>query len=256
MSVYRIHQAGNDKALGVVYWWRSHRATVISVISTGLLALLGAWRFNPLWLWGAFFVLAIVGALLKEYVAYRDDKDFQFLEKEHAQTLQYQETTTEALTQLLQGMGKRICQELGIDDEKTRITFYGHCSEGFVPLARYSFNPNIQQIGRLNYPDGEGIIWDTWTDQRQRFYAPRKDREARIKQHILTGVSRETIEKFNMIPRCILGLRLDPELGVVIIESDNILKDSHLSTLAGTRLLDPILPVLKTLRPVYSDLAS
>lgn len=255
MGVYEKHVKGNQKVLDVVYWWRNHRATVISIVSAGMLAVLGAWRFDPFPLWLGLFVVAVLGAIVREFVAWRDDRDFNTVESDYEEVLRFQEVTRDALTQLLQDLGKRICHELDIDDEKTRITFYGHRPGEFVPLARYSSNPDIQQIGREFYPDDQGIISFTWREGRKRFSAARKNREERIKLHSSTGIPREVIENFNMIPRCILGLRLDPNLGVVIIESENQLKDDHLTTLADTKLLSPVLPVLRTLKPVFSDIA-
>ena len=64
----------------------------------------------------------------------------------------------------LTDLGKRVLDSLDLDNEWTRITFYGKSDKGIVLLARYSRNPTYMNPGRKIYPNGQGTIWDASLD--------------------------------------------------------------------------------------------
>lgn len=242
--------------------WKNHGINVVSVILSVALTFLAAFRFPGAWLWIWFFLLAlvIIGTFIKEIVTFRNDRDFAALVRECQGLRDYKRTTTQAVTELLEDLGRRSCEALNINNEHTRITFYGHSTKGFVPLARYSMNPSIMRIGRTLYPEEQGIIWDTWTNAKANFTARgAKTEQDLIAMHVNTGVPEQVVKEFNMIPRYMIGIRLDQDstrLGVVIVESQKQLNRGLTTQLTASGLLNPVLPVLRTLEPVFEEISN
>ena len=129
------------------------------------------------------------------------------------------------LTDAIKTLARRMVVELGIDNTNTRVTVYLHRDddEVFVPMARYSTNPQWAKPGRGAYPDSYGAIASTW---HKRFHVNLKypPDEAEWVKHVgaAEGVPREVAEAIRMKSVCIAGTRLDHDhhcVGVVIIES-------------------------------------
>lgn len=244
-------------------WWKNHGINIASVLLSIALTVLATIRLPQSWewLWWVLLVAVALGVAAKEVFAFKVDCDFKTLMAEYRQAREYQRVSSRALTRLLEDLGRRISVKLGINDEHSRITFYGHSPNGFVPLARYSANPDIMSIGRDLYPDGQGVIWSAWTAGRAEFSSwGRHDEsyEDMILRHVATGIPLDVVKKFKMKPRYMTGLRLSSDganLGVVVIESEHRLRKDLALQLSDTGILNPILPVLRDLQPIFSDIA-
>lgn len=93
--------------------------------------------------------------------------------------------------------------EFGSQQENNeRITLYVHDGNGhFVPIGRYSSNPNYRTPSRNRYPDNEGLISRAWENGwvfDNRFPCKTLKRGDWIDYHLELGIKRNTAKKFNM----------------------------------------------------------
>lgn len=162
-------------------------------------------------------------AILKENNKLKEDISFF---KENYKTILNGFLTPFALNSLMFGSKKT---------NSERITLYIHYSlknectnkPVFVPVARYSANPNFNKPGRPQYPDNQGCIAQTWEhgtsfdDQFPDFQkTPSEYTNYNQKNYF---IPQNITHKFHMKPRLIYGQRIEHSIagpiGVIIIES-------------------------------------
>lgn len=251
MRIVDKHKKQNDRVLRFLDFLRNQGVSIISGGAALAVTILGACKFDPEPVW--LTTLCIVGAfaILGNVVAIFRDRSFAKLERVN-------EIAETAVKQLLEDLGKRVLSSLNLDTNQTRITFYGKLEKGFVPLARYSSNPTYMTPGRKQYPDKQGTIWDAWEHGRA-FDSTRKRKKELVRDwHVSKGIPPEIVDNFTMLPTCIAGLRLgnDKPLGVIIIESNDGFAEQLVDPLRDGDIFSPFLPILKTLHPAFSDIAS
>ena len=250
MRITERHERANKAVLKCLNFARNQGISIASIVSGVALASLPFLHIEPRQLWWTAFIIAALLTVSSNVAALFRDRSFEKLELVN-------KTSEQAVKVLLEDVGKRILTNLSVDNECSRITFYGKSDAGFVPLARYSRNPNYMHTGRKLYPDGQGAIWDAWEHGRAFDKTRNKMRERLIDWHESKNIPRTVVENFNMLPRTLIGLRLEKDrpLGVVIVESTDQLQDQLVNDLETQHALDPVLPVLQTLHPVFSEIA-
>lgn len=152
------------------------------------------------------------------------------------------EARNKELADAIKALARRMVSELGVDTTNTRITVYLHWTgyigqkkcEGFVPVARYSNNPNLAKPGKKFHDDSHGAIAATW---QTGFYF-KDDYPADEDEWVERATSenlplcREDAKKIRMKSVCIAGTRLDHDnhsVGVIIIESVKKWVDTNVS---------------------------
>lgn len=110
----------------------------------------------------------------------------------------------------------------------TRITIYSYTIDDFIPLSRYSKNPDYDRKNRKSYPKDVGYISKCWAVEEGKYFKelpdPKKDiREYIDYTHKETGMLKKDIEKLPMKSRSYYGKTLHDNEGraflIIMIES-------------------------------------
>lgn len=128
---------------------------------------------------------------------------------------------------MIKTLGKAI--KLGNEE---RITLYRVDSNDenkvFVPVARFSDNPNFKQYGRSTYPLNQGYIGQCW--EKEEIYVSNLESYEKKKRKYISdakkvGMEQSDIESLSMKSRSFFGKRLhhngDDAIAILIIESMN-----------------------------------
>lgn len=153
MRIVEKHERTNRAVLRFLNFARNEGISIVSLIAATVLAVVSALRFEPQGLWITVLIITALIAVSGNIAALFRDRNFERLELVN-------KTSERAVKVLLADVGKRLLFGLNLDNEHTRVTFYGKSASGFVPLARYSPNPTFMVPGRRLYPDDQGTIWD------------------------------------------------------------------------------------------------
>lgn len=178
---------------------------------------------------------------------------------------------TNALIEMLEIFAKSILTDIGAQNNpNVRVTLYGRMttSKGgfFIPLARASYNPVLEKIGRKKYPDSEGYIRRVWEECKTDVWTADCETEKAIKKKFVNELNmpKNTVEKLTMIPNSLSGIRLDDnasgdKIGLVILESKDQDKKylvNHLDDLTKEEgMLNCVSKVIKSLGPYLPNLA-
>lgn len=140
--------------------------------------------------------------------------------------------TKKALDRMLKTFAIRILTNVRAQyNPHIRVTLYGRkISIGgkhvFIPLTRYSYNPQLEKMGRKTYPDDEGFIRKVWENGAYTWKSISKNRKERKKEFVDEfNMPMSTVEKLTMIPCSMAGIRLEnadgEKLGLLILESND-----------------------------------
>lgn len=108
------------------------------------------------------------------------------------------------------------------DHDRTRVTIYGfdHRRSTFIPLVRVSANPELQRLGRREYPRDHGFIGQVWQKGSQSIrFVPSHRRQ----DYLDMSMDPDEIDGLTMMPTSMLGVRLefkDEAAGLIIVEND------------------------------------
>lgn len=129
------------------------------------------------------------------------------------------------LKSVLDGAGRELLRECGLDSEDTRISIYQHhgSEKKFALVGRVSRNPTLCQQGRSAYQDDVGLIAKAWQEEtaydRVWFTDPGKWVDYQVRTH---GLNRETASGIRMKSLSYLGVRIDDgdhPVGILVVES-------------------------------------
>lgn len=154
--------------------------------------------------------------------------------REKAEYVKFAQERDAELRDAIKTLARRILSELGIDLTTTRITIYlSHAERNcFIPLARYSRNPDLANPGRSRYDRYDGAIDRAWTKgfvfvdgypENNEEWVSFMCSQARFPQDVA--------EAIRMKSRCIAGVQLSHDhhpVGVLIIEADQSWTDATL----------------------------
>lgn len=116
--------------------------------------------------------------------------------------------------------------------EQSRLTAYYFFEGNFIPIVRYSQNPEYASISPRNdtqqHKSEKGILWECWRGNNIMSVSPKfssNDQEWNSEQRDNYGFSEEEIAEFKMHPRRYAAIRLCNDdrnnVGVLIAESMN-----------------------------------
>lgn len=147
------------------------------------------------------------------------------LETERQRIDDARERDSAELKSVLDGAGRELLRECGVDTEDTRISVYQHHGheKKFALVGRVSRNPKLCELGRAAYRDDVGIIAKAWQEEiaydRVWFTDPEKWVDYQVRTH---GLNPEKAWGIGMKSLSYLGVRIDDgdrPVGILVMES-------------------------------------
>lgn len=184
---------------------------------------------TPLGHWGWEQIVFLVGAALviaSLIGQLRVRPTYSQLLEERDDAISLAEQRATIMESILGGVVDQLCVASGLNGFNYRASLYCHGDASFILLVRTSRNPELRKIGRVRYPENQGVIGKAWTDGQAAFLGLLADRAAWEQQMVDQGIEPETASSLQMQSRSIVGVRIDdtskspPEpFGVIVLES-------------------------------------
>lgn len=153
-----------------------------------------------------------------------------------------------------------LLEECDALNDHTRLTVYQHepRRQTFVRLSRVSNNPRLEEPGRAEYPDDQGLIRSAWSSEVATKFSLPKDPQEWAEEVSMNDIPIEEAQQIKMKSRSLVGVRIDyreRNVGVLIMESknpqgvnskhaDKLKGHSAFGELAGMLAVTPKLPPL------------
>ena len=211
-----------------------------------------------------FFIFTLL-AIIVLFIQLRKAKRFSTLKEEiellRKEVVAYDRVVYKQTDSFLSTLSRDILKFGTNPDCDERITIYVHDSDGyFVPVGRYSENPNLEKKGRSKYPDDQGFIAKAW--QRDFCFAndypdPDSNSKAYIRRLSEDKMPADIIAGLKMKSRLFFGCRIknlqtQEPIALLIIEATKInrYKEKDLKYRFNGKLKIKIATLLQELEPI------
>lgn len=252
-------ESTESTVLRVWRWCRDHGPHVMQFLAA-VSALIAGALDSPRTRWSAVAVSVLLTAV-SIVVMVRSHDRTEVLRRGVEERQRIVEQQRDAVRWTLTRMGQRLLREVGLWDEFTRISIYGHASDRggvLYLLGRASANPSIGRPGRPEYPDDTGYIGIIW--RTNYFFKRWVNRASAVRSALDNGYDEAQVEALSMIALSVWGVRLEQEgepRGILLVESERraSFDASELDSLKASSVFSDIRDLVIASEPVFEPLA-
>ncbi len=178
------------------------------------------------WFLFIIIILAII-TILGWWFNVKNNDSLDNLKDKNLKLKDQKEHLEGVLFSLPEEFSKLLSHKWGLQGD-SRITIYRYNSTHFIPVSRYSKNPDYDNINRKSYPKNVGYISKCWAKEEGRYFKCLPDPKIGLQNYINythkeTGMLKKDIKELTMKSRSFYGKTLYDEnrkaFLIVLIES-------------------------------------